>query len=153
MIASDVPDHWLNLAEIRGLQKSSDEKWNNAQLTYWGFADLVSSSGRLIFQNSSKGREVLVIFSDMRENAGDLNLDKSNGDGHLALARAAQGRTVPDLKGVEVYVLGADNASVTRLISVRECLGASAPTSPVLSFPGVEDARSWGADDASCVRT
>ncbi len=45
IIASDVPDHQLNLAEIRGLQKSSDEKWNNAQLTYWGFADLVSGSG------------------------------------------------------------------------------------------------------------
>ncbi len=63
-----------------------------------------------IFQNSPKGREVLVIFSDMRENAGNLNLEKSKGDVHLALARAAQGRTVPDLKGVEVYVLGADNA-------------------------------------------
>jgi hypothetical protein len=45
IIASDVPDHQLNLAEIRGLQKSSDEKWNNARLTYWGFADLVSASG------------------------------------------------------------------------------------------------------------
>ncbi len=49
---------------------------------------------------------MLVIFSDMRENAGNLNLEKSKGDVHLALARAAQGRTVPDLKGVKVYVLG-----------------------------------------------
>ena len=45
ILASDVSDHQLNLAEIRGLQKSSDEKWNNARLTYWGFADLVSGSG------------------------------------------------------------------------------------------------------------
>ncbi len=63
-----------------------------------------------IFQNSPKSGKVLVIFSDMRENAGNLNLEKSKGDVHLALARAAQGRTTPDLKGVEVYVLGADNA-------------------------------------------
>jgi hypothetical protein len=62
-----------------------------------------------IFQEAPKGRNVLIILSDMRENAGDYKLERS-GHVHLALARDAKARTIPDLKGVEVYVLGADNA-------------------------------------------
>jgi hypothetical protein len=42
---ADVAGHELHLAEINGVQRSSDEKWNNARLTYHGFADLVSGSG------------------------------------------------------------------------------------------------------------
>ena len=53
ILASDVSDHQLNLAEVRGLQKSSDEKWNNARLTYWGFADLVS--GRVMTKSYYAG--------------------------------------------------------------------------------------------------
>jgi hypothetical protein len=64
-----------------------------------------------IFQNSAKGREVLLIFSDMRENAGNLKLESLKPpDVHFTLAKFAKGRMLPDLKGVEVYVLGADNA-------------------------------------------
>ena len=64
-----------------------------------------------IFQNSPKGREVLVIFSDMRENAGDLKLESLRPhDVHFTVAKFAKGRMLPDLKAVEVYVLGADNA-------------------------------------------
>jgi len=64
-----------------------------------------------IFQNSPKGREVLVIFSDMRENAGNLNFERSKGrDVHLSPAQIAKGRLIPQLQNVEVYVLGADNA-------------------------------------------
>ncbi len=46
--AISVPDqlnHELNLAEIAGTQKSSDEKWNNAAITYWGITDLVEGRG------------------------------------------------------------------------------------------------------------
>ena len=64
-----------------------------------------------IFQAEPKGRRVLVIFSDMRENAGNLNLGESNlKSAHLALNRYAQDRDIPDLHGVEVHILGADNA-------------------------------------------
>ncbi len=41
----DRPNHELNLAEIIGTQKSTDEKWNEAKLTYWGTADLIAGSG------------------------------------------------------------------------------------------------------------
>jgi hypothetical protein len=54
---------------------------------------------------------MLVIFSDMRENAGNLKPENLRPrDVHCTLAKFAQGRLLPDLKGVEVYVLGADNA-------------------------------------------
>src|SRR5207244_5142107 len=46
--AISVPDqlnHELNLAEIAGTQKSPDEKWNNAAITYWGITDLVEGKG------------------------------------------------------------------------------------------------------------
>ncbi len=42
---NDVPNHQFNLAEITGTQKSSDEKWNDATITYWGIADLTSGRG------------------------------------------------------------------------------------------------------------
>lgn len=42
---SDQPNHDLNLAEISGKQRSSDEKWNNAAITYWGITDVVEGQG------------------------------------------------------------------------------------------------------------
>jgi hypothetical protein len=42
---SDQSNHELNLAEIGGTQKSSDEKWNNAAITYWGATDTVNGKG------------------------------------------------------------------------------------------------------------
>jgi len=42
---SDQSNHELNLAEIGGTQKSSDEKWNNAAITYWGITDVVGGKG------------------------------------------------------------------------------------------------------------
>ena len=42
---SDLPNHELNLGEITGLQKATDDNWNNARLAYWGLADLLSGSG------------------------------------------------------------------------------------------------------------
>jgi hypothetical protein len=64
-----------------------------------------------IFQAQPKGRKILVIFSDMRENAGNLNLDERNfQNARLSFNRYAEGRGIPDLHGVEVHVLGADNA-------------------------------------------
>src|SRR6266478_3985679 len=41
----DVPNHEMHLATIAGLQKSSDEKWKDARITYWGVSDLVGGNG------------------------------------------------------------------------------------------------------------
>jgi hypothetical protein len=41
----DIPNHDLNLLEVTGVQKSTDDNWNNATITYWGTADLVGGSG------------------------------------------------------------------------------------------------------------
>jgi hypothetical protein len=62
-----------------------------------------------IFQSAPKGRNLLVIFSDMRENAGNERPGQSR-TVHPPLAGAAKGRSVPDLATVEVHVLVADNA-------------------------------------------
>ncbi len=41
----DIPNHDLNLMEVTGVQKSTDDNWNNAKITYWGTADLIAGSG------------------------------------------------------------------------------------------------------------
>ena len=41
----DIPNHDLNLLEVRGIQKTSDVNWKDAKITYWGTADLVDGNG------------------------------------------------------------------------------------------------------------
>jgi len=41
----DVSNHELNLLEVRGVQKSPNEKWNNSKMTYWGTADVIGGNG------------------------------------------------------------------------------------------------------------
>jgi hypothetical protein len=41
----DIPNHDLNLLEVRGVQKTSDVNWKDAKITYWGTADLVDGNG------------------------------------------------------------------------------------------------------------
>ena len=41
----DVSNHDLSLAEVRGVQKSTDQHWENAKITYWGTADLIAGNG------------------------------------------------------------------------------------------------------------
>jgi len=45
MALHDVSNHDLNLIEVRGVQKSPDEQWNNSKITYWGTSDLIAGSG------------------------------------------------------------------------------------------------------------
>jgi hypothetical protein len=45
---SDQSDHELGLAEIGGVNTSSDENFNNAKLTYWGITDLVTCLGEFV---------------------------------------------------------------------------------------------------------
>src|SRR2546427_6390902 len=42
---SDQSNHELNMAEITGTQKCTDERWNNAQITYWGITDSIEGKG------------------------------------------------------------------------------------------------------------
>ena len=45
MSLADVPGHELQTVEVTGTHDSSDEKWNNARVTYWGASDLVAGNG------------------------------------------------------------------------------------------------------------
>ena len=42
---TDQPDHAMNIAEVRGIQKSSDPLWNNSKIAYWGVTDLLNGKG------------------------------------------------------------------------------------------------------------
>jgi hypothetical protein len=44
--SSDGANHELNAVEVAGPQHSTDARWNDARITYWGTADLVAGSGR-----------------------------------------------------------------------------------------------------------
>jgi hypothetical protein len=44
-VVTDEPGHVLNLAQVAGPQTSTDEKWNGADIVYWGAADLVDGNG------------------------------------------------------------------------------------------------------------
>jgi hypothetical protein len=41
----DIPNHEMNMVGITGLQKTTDDNWKDAKITYWGSADLVEGSG------------------------------------------------------------------------------------------------------------
>jgi hypothetical protein len=41
----DASNHDLSLVEVRGVQKSTDQHWENAKITYWGTADLIAGNG------------------------------------------------------------------------------------------------------------
>ena len=36
----------MNIAEVHGIQKSSDPLWNNSKITYWGVTDLLNGKGK-----------------------------------------------------------------------------------------------------------
>jgi len=42
---TDQPNHAMNVAEVRGTQKSSDPLWNNSKIAYWGVTDLLDGKG------------------------------------------------------------------------------------------------------------
>jgi len=41
----DEPNHSLGVAEVRGTQSSSDPKWNNCPIRYWGTTDMQGAQG------------------------------------------------------------------------------------------------------------
>ena len=42
---NDQPNHTLGVAEVLGTQSSSDPRWNNIAITYWGTTDLQGTQG------------------------------------------------------------------------------------------------------------
>ena len=42
---TDEPNHSLGVAEVQGTQSSSDPKWNNSSITYWGTTDMQGTRG------------------------------------------------------------------------------------------------------------
>jgi hypothetical protein len=42
---ADAENHDLSLVEVAGSQKTSDPLWNDAQIIYWGTADLLAGTG------------------------------------------------------------------------------------------------------------
>jgi hypothetical protein len=66
-----------------------------------------------LFQQDGR-RNILVIFSDMRHYTAALDLERPNSIAVAgAMAAAEKRRLIPNLKDVEVYVLGADGAGKT----------------------------------------
>ena len=45
ILLNDEPNHSLGVAEVRGAQSSSDAKWNNSTITYWGTTDMQGLEG------------------------------------------------------------------------------------------------------------
>ena len=43
---TDRPNHFMNIGEVHGAQKSSDPLWDNAKITYWGVTDVLDGKGR-----------------------------------------------------------------------------------------------------------
>jgi hypothetical protein len=41
----DEPNHSLGVAEVRGTQSSSDPKWNNSSISYWGITEMHGAQG------------------------------------------------------------------------------------------------------------
>jgi hypothetical protein len=41
----DQPNHTLSLAAVSGTQMSSDPKWNNSTIDYWGTTDALGAQG------------------------------------------------------------------------------------------------------------
>jgi hypothetical protein len=63
-----------------------------------------------LFQQDGR-RNILVIFSDMRHYTAALDLERPNSIAVAsAMAAVEKRRLIPNLKDVEVYVLGVDGA-------------------------------------------
>jgi hypothetical protein len=69
---------------------------------------------QLFYERPNGWRNVLVMFSDMRQDTADLNLETSERfDPKTALVRTKKKGLVARLANVDVYVLGVDNAGRT----------------------------------------
>jgi hypothetical protein len=64
-----------------------------------------------LFQASPGCRNILVVFSDMRNDTPALDLEHPRVvSTSFAMSKTEKGRLLPDLRSVEVYALGVDGA-------------------------------------------
>jgi hypothetical protein len=79
LAVSDQSNHELNVAEIGGTQKSTDEKWNNAAITYWGITDMVegkgSQHGYFVNNHGENGRDWGTFEGRVATNGGELTVE------------------------------------------------------------------------------
>jgi len=55
-LVGNEPEHKVGVTVISGVQRSADEHWNGAKMTYWGLSDTIAGNGRQhgYFQNTHK---------------------------------------------------------------------------------------------------
>jgi hypothetical protein len=79
LAVSDQSSHELNVAEIGGTQRSTDEKWNNAAITYWGITDIVegkgSQHGYFVNNHGESGRDWGTFEGGVATNGGELTVE------------------------------------------------------------------------------
>ena len=117
LLRAHVPDEPGYFGErLRSARTEIVRAWQTktAHLTpKYEFTDILGAlvlAGQIIDTDASSPR-VLIIFSDMRHHTGDLNLETSaKFNVRAALVRTEQQGLSPNLRNVEVYVLGVDNA-------------------------------------------
>jgi hypothetical protein len=79
----------------------------------FGYTDIIGAllaANQLLEQSPNTSRKILMIFSDMRQNTADLDLESLRSVPSLASYEARSKLPVAELRGVSVYVVGADNA-------------------------------------------
>jgi hypothetical protein len=79
LAVSDQSNHELNVAEIGGTQKSTDENWNNAVITYWGITDIVegkgSQHGYFVNDHGESGRDWGTFEGRVATNGGEVTVE------------------------------------------------------------------------------
>lgn len=112
----DEPNHSLTLAQVTATQKSSDEKWENATINYWGCADVVDQKGtqRGYFVNSrstgdqdwgtfegkvAKTNADVSVEGKWKINNGSGNLKGITGNGKFKITIASSGSVAGSWQG------------------------------------------------------
>ncbi|MBU2471844.1 MAG: hypothetical protein KKF20_05495 [Bacteroidetes bacterium] len=75
-----------------------------------------------VFKSFKQPRKVLVIFSDMIEESSIANFARRDVSGSLAdeiIKKQKENGTLPDLKGVKVYVVGAAHSDTKKYNQIR----------------------------------
>lgn len=76
---SDQPHHSLNIAEISGVQKSTDEKWNNSAITYWGTMDVIENRGTqqgyFVNDHGAAGRDFGTFEGSVSASGGQITVE------------------------------------------------------------------------------
>lgn len=76
---TDQPNHQMNLAEVAGTQKASDERWNGDPITYWGVTDVLDGkgvqSGYFTTDHGEKGRDFGTFEGKVTATGGQMSIE------------------------------------------------------------------------------